>query len=139
MSKQATAWVLGKYLLFQVPGWTIVGGLLFGATRWWELGPRLAVGLFALWVIKDFALFPFLRVAYEARGGPGGADALIGAVGVAQQTLDPGGYVRVGAELWQAETSPGLPPVPSGARVRVRAVRRLTLEVEPAPDAESRS
>jgi membrane protein implicated in regulation of membrane protease activity len=38
--------------------------------------------------------------------------------------------VRIGAELWRAELAPGSPAVESGALVRVREVRGLTLVVE---------
>jgi membrane protein implicated in regulation of membrane protease activity len=127
--------VLGKYLLLQIPGWILVGGLLALGVRWWGLSLRLALALFALWLLKDAVLFPFLRVAYEP-GGDGGADALVGARGVASQSLDPRGYVRVGAELWRAEVADGARPIPRGNGVRVRQVRGLTLLVEPEAGEE---
>ncbi len=60
---------------------------------------------------------------------------MVGALGTARERLDPAGYVRVGAELWRAEVSREHAPVESGAVVRVRAVRNLTLYVEPVPPA----
>jgi membrane-bound ClpP family serine protease len=57
-----------------------------------------------------------------------GTEALVGAEGVALGPLDPGGQVRVGGEIWDARSSVA---VPSGSRVRVTAVERLTLVVEP--------
>jgi membrane protein implicated in regulation of membrane protease activity len=130
------SWVIGKYVLLQIPGWILVGGLLALGVRWWGLSHRLALALFALWLLKDAVLFPFLRVAYEPGGG-GGADALIGARGVASQSLDPRGYVRVGAELWRAEVTDGARPIPRGGGVRVRQVRGLTLLVEPEAGEET--
>jgi membrane protein implicated in regulation of membrane protease activity len=123
--------VVGKYALLQVPGALIVALLLAGAVRWWDLSVPLALGLFALWVLKDVALFPLLRVAYEPGGGGGGAEALVGAEGVARGPLAPTGYVRVGAELWRAELASQGEAVADGTPVRVRAVRDLTLLVEP--------
>lgn len=120
-----------KYLLLESPGWVLAGVVL--GLFWWigDLSTRLAALLFALWVGKDFALYPVLRIAYED-ADPGATDALIGALGTARERLDPEGYVRVGAELWRAVVSRELAPVEAGARVRVLAVRGLTLHVEPA-------
>jgi membrane protein implicated in regulation of membrane protease activity len=129
------AWVVGKYVLLQIPGFVLVALVLAGAVRWWGLSHRLALGLLAVWVLKDIVLFPLLRIAYEPGGGGGGAESLVGARGVASETLASTGYVRVGAELWRAELASGEGgAIPSGARVRVRAVRGLTLIVEPDPD-----
>ena len=91
--------------------------------------PRLAILLFALWVIKDFALYPVLRIAYED-GSPNATDSLVGALGTARERLDPSGYVRVGSELWRAELVADDTCVESGEPVRVREVRGLTLLVE---------
>lgn len=132
------AQVVVKYVLLQIPGWVAAILLLAAAVRWWNLSERVALALFGIWVLKDAALYPVLRVAYEIRGGSGGADALVGARGIAKEPLDPSGYVQVGAELWRAEVASGQPPTPPGAAVRVRAVSRLTLLVEPEPEDEDR-
>jgi membrane protein implicated in regulation of membrane protease activity len=129
--------VAGKYALLQLPGFLLVALLLALAVRWWGISTWVALCLLALWVLKDVALFPLLRVAYERSGGGGGAEALVDARGVVSQTLAPTGYVRVGAELWRAELASGNgEAIPNGAPVRVRAVRGLTLLVEPAPGEE---
>ena len=125
------AWVVGKYALLQLPSLILVAMLLAMAVRWWDISPRVAVGVLALWVAKDILLFPLLRVAYESGGAPGGADAMVGTRGVSSGALAPTGVVRVGAELWSAELEGDGATLPSGAPVRVRAVRGLTLLVEP--------
>lgn len=124
-----------RYWLFQLPGFLAVAALLALLVRWWELAPRLAALFLALWVLKDLALYPFVRRAYEARSG-GGADALLGVLATARDRLDPEGYVRVGHELWRARLREG--SAERGAAVRVLAVRGLTLVVEVA-DREERS
>lgn len=132
------AWVLAKYLVLQVPGWLGVGALLAAGVRWWELDPRLGAGLFAAWVVKDLALFPVLRRAYEpAEASP--AEALVGAHGVVMRALEPAGTVRLGAELWSARVASGEDPLAAGTAVRVRAVRGLTLWVEADPEARGRA
>ncbi len=122
--------MVGKYALLQVPGAIVVGALLGAGVRWWDLDPRVATGLFGLWLLKDALLFPVLRIAYETDGGRGGPGGLIGARGTAIQMLAPEGYVRVGAELWRARVPRGRKSVPAGAAVRVQAVEGLTVVVE---------
>ncbi len=122
--------VIAKYALLQLPGWVGVAAALAAAVHWWELSERLAALIFALWVLKDVVMYPVLRIAY-ADGSPDGTDSLLGAEGTAVEPLNPEGYVRVGSELWRAEISRDQPAVERGARVRVRAVKNLTLRVEP--------
>jgi membrane protein implicated in regulation of membrane protease activity len=122
--------VLAKYLLFQTPGWILASFVLLYLVRRWDLSPWLASLLLALWLIKDLALYPLLRKSYAGgRRDPG--EHLVGALGTARERLDPVGYVRVGAELWRAAVSNEHAPIESGASVRVKSVRGLTLEVEP--------
>ncbi len=70
-----------------------------------------------------------------------GKEELIGEVGEVRETLgssqnpDSMGSVFVHGELWRAAARPG-ETIPEGARVRVKKVKGLTLEVEPL---ESRS
>ena len=116
-----------RYLAFQIPGWAVLALVLGAAMAWWELSRTLAAAIFALFVIKDAVLFPFVRVAYEPRSG-GGAEALVGQRARAEEELAPEGYVRVGAELWRAELVRG--SAERGAALRVVAVRGLTLVVE---------
>ncbi len=120
-----------KYLLLEAPGWALAAVIL-GFFFWnGDLSLRTAAMLFALWVGKDFALYPMLRIAYED-SSPGGTESLIGALGTARERLDPEGYVRVGSELWRAVVARDVAPVEEGAAVRVLEVRDLTLRVEPA-------
>jgi membrane protein implicated in regulation of membrane protease activity len=122
-----------RYWLFQLPGALAVAGLLVLLVHWWDLEPRLASLFMALWVLKDLALYRFVRKAYEPRSG-GGADALVGVLATARDRLEPEGYVVVGHELWRARLREGV--VEKGALVRVLAVRGLTLVVEVAESEE---
>ncbi len=128
--------VFGRYLVFQVPGWVIVGATLLAAIRWWQLAEPVAWLLFALFVTKDLVLFPFVRKAYEPSSGEG-IRALVGLIAIARDSLTPSGYVRLGSELWRAELREG-GEAPAGSGVRVIEVSGLTLivdlvEEEPSP------
>jgi membrane protein implicated in regulation of membrane protease activity len=122
---------LAKYLVLQLPGWTFVALLLGFLMRSTELSLRVAGLLFALWIAKDFALWPILRVGYESSNASA-TDGLVGALGTARERLAPEGYVRVGSELWRARLTDGHGPIEVGGAVRVVAVSELTLQVEPA-------
>jgi membrane-bound serine protease (ClpP class) len=63
-----------------------------------------------------------------------GPEALVGAVGIAQQALAPKGQILVHGEIWLAESAA---PVIAGQSVRVRAVEGLTLLVEPVHERVS--
>jgi membrane protein implicated in regulation of membrane protease activity len=127
---------VAKYILFQLPELSVVCFLAIGARSWVGLADWAAVGIIALWVIKDVVMFPFVRVAYEPSSG-GGAASMVGARGIAQDALRPSGYVRISAELWRAELQQGAAPVEAGDRVRVVGVRGLTLVVDADDDAQA--
>ena len=117
------------YLLVQVPDILLAGIVLLLLQAWAGLPRRWVVGLFALWIIKEVAMYPLLRDAFAPpRTGP---DTIVGARGVATEPLAPGGYVRLGGELWAAEC---LPPhgagIAAGSPIVVRGTRGLTLLVE---------
>ena len=120
--------VLGKYVLFQVPGWLIVGGLAYAAHRWLGLHGGLAAAALLAFMVKDAVLFPFVREAYAVHPRPA-ADGMLGARAVAEETLAPEGLVRVGPELWRARLATGEAPVTAGESLYVVALEGLTLRV----------
>jgi membrane-bound serine protease (ClpP class) len=72
-----------------------------------------------------------LTIAVRARRNKveTGVEAMIGETGEALTELSPKGKVFVHGEYWNAVA---LRPVAAGTRVRVTAIDRLTLTVEPA-------
>ncbi len=119
-----------KYFLLELPGWGLAAAVLSTLVMLEQVTTPVALGLFGLWVAKDFALFPLLRRAYEDSSRDG-THTLIGALGTAKDRLDPTGYVRVGSELWQARIERDASPIEPGEKIRVRSVEQLTLWVEP--------
>ena len=118
-----------RYFAFQLPGWVVAAWLLWLLVEHELVSRWVAASGFALYVLKDFALYPWLRDAY-AVANPDASAALVGRIGEARDRLAPSGYVRIGSELWRAELAPGSAEVERGASVRVREVRGLTLVVE---------
>ena len=122
---------LRRYLLLQIPGWTVASVVLWFLVDRFGLAPHIAVWLGVAYLAKDLVLYPWLKKAYE--DGPDAASLLVGREGTAQDVLDPTGYVRIGPERWRAEVA-AHERIEAGARVRVQAVRGLTLIVEPASE-----
>ena len=120
---------LRRYLLLQLPGLTLGAAALWLLVQGSLISSELGLGLFALWIAKDLALYPVLRVGYED-SNPDISEQLVGALGSARSELDPEGWVRVGAELWRARCRPEDAPVAADTTVRVMFVRGLLLEVE---------
>ena len=69
-----------------------------------------------------------VRAAWKARRNKAitGPNAMIGSIGIAQETIAPRGQILIRGELWFAESTQ---PIPAGAHVRVAGVRGLTLLV----------
>lgn len=122
-----------RYILFQIPGWVLAVIVLFVLRGWLGLPLWVSLLLFALYVVKDFALYPFLRVGYEPSPSIG-AKQLIGEVATVKTPLAPDGYVHVRGELWRARLAAGSAPVEVGSRVRVAAARGMILTVSAEPD-----
>lgn len=86
----------------------------------------------ALGVALPFALITLFLVSLVVKARQNkvltGASGMIDEIGEARTPLSPNGEVLVHGEYWKAVSSV---PVEAGARVRVRAVKGLMLEVEP--------
>ncbi len=121
--------VLRRYLLFQVPGWVLIGTGVLAVRHWWGLSIGWALVIVGAWIAKDAVLFPIVRRAYEPDGAaPHGP---IGAYGVADTAIDPEGWVHVGPERWRARCAPDARnPIPAGSTVRVVALRGHQLIVD---------
>jgi len=118
-----------RYAALQLPGQLFVLGLAFSAWEWLGAPAWLAWGAPLAWAVKDVLLFPFVWRAYEPDDVA--THGVVGQIAVSEETLDPGGWVRLGPELWRVELVNGARAVPRGAKVLVRGVTGLLLQVEP--------
>jgi len=119
---------LHRYILFQAPGWALAAVVAVSVWRWLGIDLWLAMAGVAIWVAKDFVLYPFVRGAYE-RKAETGAESLIGMTGVVQRRIAPRGLIRVRGELWRAELARGESTIETGETVRVSGARGLMLLV----------
>lgn len=132
-----SARTLVRYSLLQLPGLAVVVLLLLLIRHWVPLPPWLFWGIIAVWIIIDVALFPLVWRSYAPHpSGP--TEAMIGAVGMTRERLEPTGYIVVRGVLWRAQVAGGGPPIEPNQPVRVEKRRGLTLIVVPAGDTASR-
>ena len=117
-----------RYTAFQVPGWIFATGGGWLIHRWFGVPLWLSLGVLVVWVIKDYALYPFLRSAYEVdHRWP--IERMIGHIGRTVETLSPTGYVRVRGELWRATTGGSPETIDPERAVEVVGVDGTTLVV----------
>lgn len=126
-----------RYALYQVPGLLILVGVVVGLYRWAAIPGWAAVALVVAWILKDAALYPWLRTAYESDSRRV-IDRMVGLDGVAVERLAPRGYVRVRGELWQAEPADPDGAIEAGHAVTVHAIATDILLVRPNPASPPR-
>lgn len=119
-----------RYTLLQIPGWLLLGTLLWWAVSggWIEL--LTGAGIMALWVIKDAILYPICKRAFEDNH-PVETMKLVGLEAETVNKLAPEGLVRVNGELWSARALDGA-SIAAGTRIRITGAEGLILFVEPA-------
>jgi membrane protein implicated in regulation of membrane protease activity len=117
-----------RYALLQLPGWILAGVILYALHRWLGLPLWVAAILMAADLVKDIALYPYLRRAYET-GGARATDRLVGETAEVAQTLSPNGYVRLRGELWRARLVGGASEAQAGDKVVVEGAEGLVLQV----------
>ena len=123
-----SAHVLGKYWLLQLPEIALLVIILLILQDSFDMPTWVVWGVVGLWVAKDAALYPFVWRSFDPEY-PATAHLLDGEHGVATERLDRSGYVRVRGELWRAELEHGARAVEKNERVRVQAMRGLTVIV----------
>lgn len=120
----------------------ILGAIMLVQSPWTGMGVRPST---ALAVTIPFAVIAIvlMRAVLRSRAWKqaAGSEELVGEEGEVTEPVGASpavGMVRVHGELWRAAASNGA-NIPKGARVRVKRIHGLTLEVEPAAQQHSGS
>ncbi|HKJ52829.1 MAG TPA: nodulation protein NfeD [Gammaproteobacteria bacterium] len=85
-------------------------------------GTALIAGGFMLWILRRFAMLRRTQVV-------SGEEYMIGRIGTVREAFDARGRIDLDGENWIAETRF---PLHAGQKVRVTAIDKLVLKVEPA-------
>jgi membrane-bound ClpP family serine protease len=124
-----------RYWLFQLPGYG-AAFVVLGTLYYYEiLDGFTCVLLFALWVVKDALMYPFLRDSYRAQKEQG-RGVLIGMRGKLESDVQPTGWVRLRGELWQARANDEPSTLKQGELVQVVREEKLVLYVERVPEED---
>jgi membrane-bound serine protease (ClpP class) len=117
-----------------------LGALFLIRSPWTGMGVNPVIALAVTIPFAVIVVFLMRLVLRSRSWKPStGKEELIGEEGEVTTPLDSAagpGMVRIHGELWRAATSAG-ESIPAGARVRVRKVSGLTLEVEPVRAPQS--
>src|SRR4030067_1471733 len=100
LSKETKRRIVLRYALYQIPDMAILVSILFVLHQWVSLSLGLFIGLVSLWMVKYVLVFSFVWRAYD-KPRPEDVTSLIGTQGIAEELLDPSGYIRVHGELWR--------------------------------------
>lgn len=121
--------VFVRYWLLQLPGWVLLMAVMWTLRTWLDFAGWIPFAVLGLWFLKDLALYPVLRAAYDSFDRPNALRLMIGLDGTAEQDLTPRGYIRVRGELWRAEAAHGVDGIRQGEPVRVTEASGMTLRV----------
>ena len=130
LSKETKRRIVLRYALYQIPDMAILVLILFVLHQWVDLSLWLTIGLVSLWMVKYVLVFTVVWPAYD-KPRPGDVKSLIGTEGIAEERLDPSGYIRVHGELWRAEVIGKTIPIEKGQTVLIERACGLTLLVKP--------
>ena len=130
LPKEQKRRILLRYALYQIPDVAILVLILFALHRWIGLSLWLFLGLTSLWIVKYVFVFSFVWRAYD-KPRPGDLTSLIGTEGIAEERLDPSGYIRVHGELWRAQAIAGTMAIEKGQTVLIEKAYGFTLLVKP--------
>ena len=119
-----------RYTALQVPGWVLALTIAWWIHTSFDAPGWLAPAIPVAWMVKDMALYPLLRSAYDMNEALP-VERLIGCRGVATEPLSPSGYVRIGGELWRAHSADAT-PIARHLTVEVVGAKGLLLAVRPA-------
>lgn len=114
------AFAVGSLLLLQSPG-----------NQAFQISRSVIVAVTGT-VAAVFLLLVYLVARAHRRRPATGKEALIGAIAIARQALEPEGFVFLEGERWRARSVAG--PVPAGHPVRVVGIEGLLLLVEPVTE-----
>ena len=110
----------------------VAATVVAGAVSYFELRWEFGVVAMVLLGVKDLALYPVMKHAFNDQNHVG-IETLVGARATVKKAIAPNGYIKVHGALWRAEAVPGEGPFEEGDSVVITSFKGLTLHVEKHP------
>ena len=120
--------IIIRYSLFQIPSLLIVTLLVFTVNHWYILDNAIIVMIILFWILKDILIFPFVWKAYSHKDRDK-SKTILNQHGVAVDTINPKGFVKINGEIWQAELVELNDPINQGQPIEVVEIDGLKLKV----------
>lgn len=120
--------IIIRYSLFQIPSLLIVTLLVFTVNHWYILDNAIIVMIILFWILKDILIFPFVWKAYSHKDRDK-SKTILNQHGVAVDTINPKGFVKINGEIWQAELVEPNDPINQGQPIEVVEIDGLKLKV----------
>lgn len=120
--------IIIRYSLFQIPSLLIVTLLVFTVNHWYILDNTIIVMIILFWILKDILIFPFVWKAYSHKDRDK-SKTILNQHGVAVDTINPKGFVKINGEIWQAELVEPNDPINQGQPIEVVEIDGLKLKV----------
>ena len=120
--------IIIRYSLFQIPSLLIVTLLVFTVNHWYILDNTIIVMIILFWILKDILIFPFVWKAYSHKDRDK-SKTILNQHGVAVDTINPKGFVKINGEIWQAELVEPNDPINQGQPTEVVEIDGLKLKV----------
>ena len=80
------------------------------------------------WILKDILIFPFVWKAYSHKDRDK-SKTILNQHGVAVDSINPKGFVKINGEIWQAELVEPNDPINQGQPIEVVEIDGLKLKV----------
>lgn len=120
--------IIIRYSLFQIPSLLIVTLLVFTVNHWYILDNTIIVMIILFWILKDILIFPFVWKAYSHKDRDK-SKTILNQHGVAVDSINPKGFVKINGEIWQAELVEPNDPINQGQPIEVVEIDGLKLKV----------
>lgn len=120
--------IIIRYTLLQIPVIAVLVVLLILSYDSKAISTQIIWIILLIWLVKDIILYPFVWRAYDPEYQKHD-NPLIGQTGIAQENLNPSGYIKLNGELWRAKAIGENETIAKGEGIIVREVRGLTLLV----------
>ena len=120
--------IIIRYSLFQIPSLLIITLLVFTVNHWYILDNAIIVMIILFWILKDILIFPFVWKAYSHKDRDK-SKTILNQHGVAVDSINPKGFVKINGEIWQAELVELNDPINQGQPIEVVEIDGLKLKV----------
>jgi membrane protein implicated in regulation of membrane protease activity len=126
MNNNITRKIILRYFFFQLPAFILLLLILLIVNKYTNTQIFIFIIIAIVWILKDIIMFPFTWRSYDTDL----KHFMVGREGMANESLNSHGYVRIGNELWKAEADNNNSKIQKGNKIVVLEAEGLKLIVK---------